>query len=119
MNQIKYDNIKKLDLLCFLPSNNNESIKNKKYLRNFVTTKEVFEHGPDKKISFYLVRSKRRKTTELIIENENDIVLRAPFDKPLSEIENIIRKKMRWILEKQRRQKEKQREIVKPTFLAN
>jgi predicted metal-dependent hydrolase len=45
--------------------------------------------------------------------------LRVPFNKPVLEIEGIIRKKIRWILEKQRRQKEKAKErgVVKPTFL--
>ena len=45
-------------------------------------------------IKFLLtLRSKRRKTSELIIENENEITLRVPFDKPLAEIKEIIQKK--------------------------
>src|SRR5688572_33086089 len=71
----------------------------KKY-RYIVTTKEIFEHG-NNNILYNLVRSKRQKTSELIIENENEITLRVPFDKSLEEIREIIQKKMQWILKKQ------------------
>ena len=57
-----------------------------------ITTKEIFEHGPNK-IPFHSVRSKRRKTSELIIENQNEIILMVPFDKPMEEINGIIQKK--------------------------
>ena len=48
---------------------NNLSIK-KYYNKSIITTKEIFDHGDDK-IPFNLIRSKRQKTSELIIENEN------------------------------------------------
>lgn len=114
MNNNKYNNIAKLDPIYYQSSNKKED--NKKNSSKYVVTKEIFKYGSNKIIPFNLVRSKRRKTSEIIVD-ENEIVLRVPFDKPLSEIESIIRKKIRWVLEKQRRQKEKQREIVKPTFL--
>jgi predicted metal-dependent hydrolase len=72
-------------------------MKKNKYI---VTTKEIFEHGSNN-ILYNLVRSKRQKTSELIIENENEITLRVPFDKPLEEIKEIIQKKIQWILKKQ------------------
>jgi hypothetical protein len=72
-----------------LSSKHNRSIKNK----SPKATKEIFQHG-NNKILYNLVRSKRQKTSELIIENENEITLRVPFDKPLSEIKEIIQKKI-------------------------
>jgi len=72
----------------------------KSYSSDSITHK-IFEYGTDKKIPFNLVRSKRRKTSELIIENENEITLRVPFDKPMEEITELIHKKIHWILKKQ------------------
>ncbi len=68
--------------------------------KSIVTTKEIFEHG-NNNILYNLIRSKRQKTSELIIENENEITLRVPWDKPLEEIKEIIQKKIQWILKKQ------------------
>jgi len=119
MNKNKNNNSTKLDSLYY-PSlkNNNQKSDNSKSPDKYLITKELFEFGTDKKIPFKIIRSKRRKTSEIIVD-KNEIILRVPFDKPPSEIDGIIRKKIRWILEKQRRQKEKAKErgIVKPTFL--
>ena len=121
MNKVnnKNNNTAKLDPLYYrsLENKNEKSNKNDS-LDKYVITKEILEFGTDKKISFKLVRSRRRKTSELIVD-KNEIILRAPFNKPVPEIEGIIRKKIRWILEKQRRQEEKAKErgVVKPTFL--
>jgi len=81
-----------------------------------ITTKEIFHHGPDK-IPFNLVRSKRRKTSELIIENENEITIRVPFDKPIEEIKEIIHKKIQWILKKQDEYKRTKSEIKEFSYL--
>lgn len=115
----KNNNTTELDSLYYpsLKNNNQKSTKNEspdKYL----ITKEMFEFDANQKIPYKLIRSKRRKTSEITVD-KSEIILRAPFDKPVSEIESIIRKKARWILEKQRRQEEKAKErgIVKPTFL--
>lgn len=80
-------------------NNNNHSTK-KSHISKYIT-QEIFEYGTDKKIPYNLVRSKRRKTSELIIENENEITLRVPFDKPKEEIKEMIQKKIQWILRKQ------------------
>jgi predicted metal-dependent hydrolase len=48
-----------------------------------------------------LLEVKDKKTSELIIENENEITLRVPWDKPLEEIKEIIQKKIQCILKKQ------------------
>ncbi len=81
------------DSLCSLSSSKyNKPIKKYSTKSIVITTIEIFDHGDDK-IPFNLVRSKRRKTSELIIENENEITLRVPFDKPLAEIKEIIQKK--------------------------
>lgn len=100
MNKNKNNNTIKLDSLYYLSSNNNKSFKEKSS-KSIVITREIFEHGPDKKIPINLVRSKRRKTSELIIENENEITVRVPFDKPMEEIKGIIQKKVQWIFKKQ------------------
>jgi predicted metal-dependent hydrolase len=108
----------KLDSQYYFPLKNNNEKSIKKSSHKYLVTKEMFEFDTNKKIAFNLIRSKRRKTSEIIVD-KNEITLRVPFDKPVSEIQNIIRKKVRWILEKQWRQKEKakERSIVKPTFL--
>ena len=87
----------------------------KKY-KSIVTTKEIFEHG-NNNILYNLVRSKRQKTSELIIENENEITLRVPFDKPLEEIKEIIQKKIQWILKKQDEYRKTTPEIKELSYL--
>jgi predicted metal-dependent hydrolase len=118
MNKNKNNNTAKLDSLYYLPLKYNNEKSIIKSPEKYLITKQLFEFGTDKKIPFKLIRSRRRKTSEIIVD-KNEIILRVPFDKPVSEIQGIIRKKIRWILEKQRRQKEKAKErgIVKPTFL--
>ncbi len=93
----------------------NLSIK-KHYNKSIVTTKEIFEHG-NNNILYNLVRSKRQKTSELIIENENEITLRVLFDKPLEEIKDIIQKKIQWILKKQDEYSKTKREIKELSYL--
>lgn len=80
-----------------------------------LTSKQIYQYG-NLKIEYNLVRSKRRKTSELIVD-ENDITLRVPFNKPSSEIEKILFNKIRWIIEKQKQQRKKEKEIIKPTYL--
>ena len=76
--------------------------------------KQNYQYG-NQKVEYNLVRSKRRKTSELIVD-ENEIILRVPFDKPLSEIEKILSNKIRWVIEKQKQQNKKEKEIIKPTY---
>jgi len=86
--------------------------------KSIVTTKEIFEHG-NNNILYNLVRSKRQKTSELIIENENEITLRVPFDKPLEEIKDIIQKKIQWILKNQDEYKKTTPEIKELSYLSS
>lgn len=74
----------------------------------------TFEYG-NKFINYTLVRSKRRKTCEIIVDNSG-IILRVPFDKPIEEIEGILQDKMKWIAIKQREIQEEKPELVKSTY---
>jgi predicted metal-dependent hydrolase len=71
-----------------------------------------------KTIEYSIVRSKRIKTSEIIVD-ANSVVVRTPFHKPSSEVHDIIRKKADWILKKQREYKVNNSQIIKPTFQHN
>lgn len=68
-----------------------------------------------KTFDYLLVKSKRIKTSEIIVEKDR-VVVRTPFNKPLYEIEKIIQNKAPWILKKQLEYKEESPQILKPTF---
>ena len=68
-----------------------------------------------KTIDYLLVKSKRVKTSEIIVE-KNKVIIRTPFDKPLYKMENIIQTKAHWILKKRVEYKEKPSQILRPTF---
>lgn len=53
------------------------------------------------KISYQVVRSKR-KSVALVIDNEAKLIVRAPMDMPDTVIDGFVRKKKRWINEKQK-----------------
>jgi len=53
-------------------------------------------------IQYKIVRSDR-KSVVLVINSEAKVIVRAPFDFKESEIEKFIKKKRRWILEKQKK----------------
>jgi predicted metal-dependent hydrolase len=80
-------------------------------------TKQSYQYGT-RKIDYILIKSKRRKTSEVIVDKD-EITIRAPFDKSISEIEKILDDKIRWILKKQREDEDSTREIISPTFLPN
>ena len=67
------------------------------------------------------MRSRRVKTCEIIINDENTLVVRSPYSKPLSEIENLLKNKMTWISRKQSEYKENEGriEIMRPSFQNN
>jgi len=56
-------------------------------------SKHTFQYG-NKTIEYNLIQSKRRKTCEVIVEKEQ-IIIRAPFDKSLKEIEQILNDKIK------------------------
>ena len=87
---------------------------------NTLNSEHVFQYGT-KMINYSLVRSRRVKTCEIIINDENTVMVRSPYSKPLSEIENLLKNKMTWISRKQIEYKEKEHkiEIIRPTFQNN
>jgi len=78
-------------------------------------SKQLYQYG-DQQLEYTLVKSRRRKTSEVIVD-ENEITLRIPFHKSLSDAENLMGSKIRWIITKQKEYRERIPEIVKPTFL--
>jgi predicted metal-dependent hydrolase len=78
-------------------------------------SRQSYQYG-NRKIDYTLVRSKRRKTSEVIVDKD-EITIRAPFDKPIIEVEKILNDKIRWILNKQKEYIQTSKEIIFPTFL--
>lgn len=72
-------------------------------------------HYGTKTIEYSIIKSKRVKTSEIIVD-ANSVVVRTPFHKSTSEVHNIIRKKADWILKKQLEYRVNNSQIVKPTF---
>lgn len=87
---------------------------------NTFDSEHVFRYGT-KMINYDLVRSRHVKTCEIIINDENTLVVRSPYSKPLSEIENLLKNKMMWISRKQSEYKknEDRIEIKRPTYKNN
>lgn len=73
-----------------------------------------FQYG-NKTVEYVLIQSKRRKTCEVIIYRD-EIIIRAPFDKPITEVEKILNDKIRWISQKQKEFQRKKPEIIKPSY---
>jgi predicted metal-dependent hydrolase len=66
-------------------------------------------------IDYSIVRSRRRKTSEIIVDAEN-VIVRTPYDKSLEEIHDIVSGKAKWIRTKQLEYKSVIPEIVRPVF---
>ncbi len=73
-------------------------------------SKQFFQYG-DKVVEYNLVKSKRRKTCEVIVD-KNGIIFRAPFDKSLVEVEKILNDKIKWISQKQKKSKLKSHKFL-------
>jgi predicted metal-dependent hydrolase len=65
-------------------------------------------------MEYTLIKSKRRKTCEVIVDKD-EITIRAPFDKPLMEVESILNDKIKWISRKQK-EIQIQKPEIKPLF---
>jgi predicted metal-dependent hydrolase len=78
-------------------------------------SKQSYHYGT-RKIDYILIQSKRRKTSEVIVDKD-EITIRAPFDKSIPEIEKVLDDKIRWIIKKQKEYEHAPQEILKPTFL--
>ncbi|NAL78265.1 M48 family metallopeptidase, partial [Nitrososphaera sp. AFS] len=72
-------------------------------------------HYGTKTIEYSIIKSKRIKTSEIIVD-ANSVVVRTPFHKTTSEVHDIIKKKVDWILKKQLEYKVNNSQIIKPTF---
>jgi predicted metal-dependent hydrolase len=97
-------------------SNQNSSLV-KLYSKNSETmSKHEYIHGT-KKIQYFVFRTRRRKTSEIIVDSD-EIVIRVPYSKPDTEIKSLIKEKISWILMKQREilHGEKKIEISKPIY---
>ena len=79
-----------------------------------IATGEKLHYGTSV-IDYSVVRSRRIKTSEIIVDAEN-VIIRTPYDKSLEEINDIIRGKAKWIRTKQSEYKLADPEIVKPVF---
>lgn len=51
-------------------------------------------------IQYSIVKSKRRKTSQITVDR-NNVIVRTPSTKSLSEIRNIVKSKSQWIFKKQ------------------
>lgn len=73
-----------------------------------------FQYG-DKVVEYTLIKTKRRKTCEVIVDR-SEIILRAPFGISIKEIENLLNEKINWISQKQKEIKRLKPEIAVPVF---
>jgi len=65
-------------------------------------------------LNFHLIKSKkRRKTISLHIREGGEIVIRAPYKASKREIEEFIRKRETWVVEKLTEEKERRKELQK------
>jgi predicted metal-dependent hydrolase len=71
-------------------------------------------------INYKIIRSTRRKkTSEIIVKKDGKVIVRTPFDKGISEIDELIQKNAKWILQKHSEYKKattSSPQIVEPTF---
>lgn len=79
---------------------------------------QIFQYG-NKIVNYTLIRSKRRKTSEIIVDKNSQIIIRVPFEKTISEIEQILNDKIKWAITKQKEYQNELRDIVKPTYENN
>jgi hypothetical protein len=55
-------------------------------------SEESYQYG-NRIINYFLIKSKLRKTSEVIVDKD-EIIIRAPHDKSIPEIERILNDKM-------------------------
>lgn len=75
--------------------------------------KETLKHGKTI-IPYDIIKSKRRKTSEIIIDDH--IIIRTPYGKPLEEIKRIMEDKKQWIFKKQLEFEDKKRQCSKSLY---
>lgn len=80
-------------------------------------SKDRIQYGSTN-IEYYIKRSKRIKTSELIVDPDR-IEIRTPLNKSQEDTRNIVLDKADWILRKQNEYRNSVQEIIKPTFNEN
>lgn len=66
-------------------------------------------------IDYIVIRSKRLKTSEVIVD-DNSVVIRVPYNKPDSEIDNILKTKRHWIIDRKQEFHKAHKQIKKSNF---
>src|SRR5215204_1893193 len=70
-------------------------------------------------ISYDIIKTRRVKTSEVIVGADTTITVRTPIEKKKHEIQKIVLDKASWILRKQREFRKSRPGLVKPTFEEN
>jgi len=66
-------------------------------------------------IPYTIFKTKRRKTSQIIVDKDN-VIVRSPSSKTNVEVKEMIQQKARWVFEKQQEFKKQKSAIVKPIF---
>jgi predicted metal-dependent hydrolase len=86
-------------------------------IHNNQESKDRVKYGTTN-IDYYIKKSKRIKTSELIVDSDK-IEVRTPLSKSVEDTRDIVRNKAEWILRKQKEFKNSIPQITKPTFDRN
>ena len=70
-------------------------------------------------IPYHIIKTKRVKTSEVIVDADTTITVRTPLEKNKHEIQRIVLDKASWILQKQREFRKSTPQLVRPTFKEN
>ena len=76
--------------------------------------KQQIQFGKSK-IHYSVIKSRRLKTSQIVVDKDN-VIVRTPFKKSKSEIEDIVKEKASWIYRKQFEFKKQKSSVVKPTY---
>ena len=63
-------------------------------------------------IEYSVIKSKRTKTSQIVVDKDN-VIVRTPFMKSKSEIQDIIKEKAHWIYKKQLEFKKRKNSVYK------
>lgn len=80
-------------------------------------TKYMFKFDTET-ITASIHRSKRIRTSEIIVDGDS-VEIRTPMNKPMAEIEGLVRKKKNWIVKKQMEYRNRESHITKPDYKPN
>ena len=76
-------------------SNQNSSLVKLYSKKSAITSKHEYSHGT-KKVEYFVFRTRRRKTSEIIVDSD-EIVVRVPYSKSLTEVESLMKEKISWL----------------------